>query len=141
MTDASVHPDELDPEYHHHGGFPEYGPASPGAGFGQFVATMRRLQDLAVAADPGDAVWDEAAERAAALVELLSPFEADEGKAPAGRTPGLPGMGSLLLPPWTVTGTAPTVLRCGGRLAGFTSGATPRCTAACCRCCLITCSA
>lgn len=40
---------------------------------------------------------------AAALVELLSPFEADEGKAPAGRTPGLPGMGSLLLPPWTVT--------------------------------------
>lgn len=39
MTDASVHPDELDPEYHHHGGFPEYGPASPGAGFGQFVAT------------------------------------------------------------------------------------------------------
>ncbi|WP_050173990.1 PaaI family thioesterase, partial [Mycobacterium tuberculosis] len=50
-----------------------------------------------------DAVWDEAAERAAALVELLSPFEADEGKAPAGRTPGLPGMGSLLLPPWTVT--------------------------------------
>lgn len=103
MTDASVHPDELDPEYHHHGGFPEYGPASPGAGFGQFVATMRRLQDLAVAADPGDAVWDEAAERAAALVELLSPFEADEGKAPAGRTPGLPGMGSLLLPPWTVT--------------------------------------
>lgn len=58
MTDASVHPDELDPEYHHHGGFPEYGPASPGAGFGQFVATMRRLQDLAVAADPGDAVWD-----------------------------------------------------------------------------------
>ncbi len=56
MTDASVHPDELDPEYHHHGGFPEYGPASPGAGFGQFVATMRRLQDLAVAADPGDAV-------------------------------------------------------------------------------------
>lgn len=25
MTDASVHPDELDPEYHHHGGFPEYG--------------------------------------------------------------------------------------------------------------------
>lgn len=61
MTDASVHPDELDPEYHHHGGFPEYGPASPGAGFGQFVATMRRLQDLAVAADPGDAVWDEAA--------------------------------------------------------------------------------
>lgn len=31
----------------------------PVRGFGQFVATMRRLQDLAVAADPGDAVWDE----------------------------------------------------------------------------------
>ena len=39
----------------------------------------------------------------AALVELLDPFEADEGAAPAGRTPGLPGMGSLLLPPWVLT--------------------------------------
>lgn len=51
---------------------------------------MRRLQDLAVSADPGDDVWDDAAERVAALVELLDPFEADEGAAPAGRTPACP---------------------------------------------------
>ncbi len=118
MTDYSfLRPEEIDPEYEHHGGFPEYGPASPGPGFGRFVATMRRLQDLAVSADPGDDVWDEAADRAAALVELLGPFEADEGKAPAGRTPDLPGMGSLLLPPWTLTQYGPD----GVELKGFFS--------------------
>lgn len=118
MTDYSfLRPEEIDPEYEHHGGFPEYGPASPGPGFGRFVATMRRLQDLAVSADPGDDVWDEAADRAAALVELLGLFEADEGKAPAGRTPDLPGMGSLLLPPWTLTRYGPD----GVELTGFFS--------------------
>jgi acyl-coenzyme A thioesterase PaaI-like protein len=106
VTVSEPNPTELDPEYEHHGGFPEYGQASPGPGFGRFVSAMRRLQDLSVSADPGqDAqdVWDDAADRAAALVELLGPIEADEGKAPAGRTPDLPGMGSLLLPPWTLT--------------------------------------
>jgi len=103
VTDATQDPIKLDPEYHHHGGFPEYGPASPGPGFGRFVTAMRRLQDLAVSADPDDAVWDDAADRAEALVELMGPFQAAEGKAPAGRTPGLPAMGSLLLPPWTLT--------------------------------------
>ena len=103
MTTTGPYPEDLDPEYEHHGGFPEYSLASPGPGFGRFVAGMRRLQDLAVSADPGDDVWDEAAGRVAALVELLAPFEADEGKSPAGRTPDLPGMGSLLLPPWTLT--------------------------------------
>ncbi|OMC42514.1 thioesterase [Mycobacterium sp. IS-2888] len=120
MTDAD--PKELDPEYEHHGGFPEYGPASPGAGFGRFVESMRRLQDLAVSADPGDGVWDDAADRAAALVELLGPFEADEGKAPAGRTPDLPGMGSLLLPPWTLTRYAPDGVEMTGYFTRFHVG-------------------
>lgn len=101
MTDPD--PRSQDPEYDHHGGFPEYGPASPGPGFGKFVATMRRLQDLAVSANPGDDVWDEAADRAADLLALLEPSEADPGLSPAGRTPDLPGMGSLLMPPWTLT--------------------------------------
>ena len=83
---------------------------------------MRRLQDLAVSADPGDAVWDDAADRAAALVELLGPFEADEGKAPAGRTPGLPGMGSLLLPPWTLTRYAPDGVEMTGYFTRFHVG-------------------
>jgi acyl-coenzyme A thioesterase PaaI-like protein len=115
-------PKELDPDYEHHGGFPEYGPASPGTGFGRFVAAMRRLQDLAVSADPGDDVWDDAADRVAALVELLGPFEADEGKAPAGRTPDLPGMGSLLLPPWTLTRYAPDGVEMTGHFSRFHVG-------------------
>ncbi|OBI22003.1 thioesterase [Mycobacterium sp. E2327] len=115
-------PKELDPEYEHHGGFPEYGPASPGPGFGRFVAAMRQLQDLAVSADPGDDVWDDAAERAAALVEVLGTFQAEEGKAPAGRTPDLPGMGSLLLPPWTLTRYAPDGVEMTGYFSRFHVG-------------------
>jgi acyl-coenzyme A thioesterase PaaI-like protein len=120
VTEAN--PKELDPEYEHHGGFPEYGPATPGPGFGQFVAAMRRLQDLAVSADPADSVWDDAADRAAALVELLAPFEADEGVAPAGRTPDLPGMGSLLLPPWTLTRYEPDGVEMTGHFTRFHVG-------------------
>jgi acyl-coenzyme A thioesterase PaaI-like protein len=115
-------PKQLDPEYEHHGGFPEYGPASPGPGFGRFVTAMRALQDLAVSADPGDDLWDEAADRVAALVQLLGPFEADEGRAPAGRTPDLPGMGSLLLPPWTLTKYAPDGVEMTGYFSRFHVG-------------------
>jgi acyl-coenzyme A thioesterase PaaI-like protein len=115
-------PTQVDPDYEHHGGFPEYGPATPGPGFGRFVAAMRRLQDLAVSADPRDDVWDEAADRASALVELLGPFEADEGKAPAGRTPDLPGMGSLLLPPWTLTRYQPDGVEMTGYFTRFHVG-------------------
>ena len=128
MTDASASPGQdpkdLDPDYEHHGGFPEYGPATPGPGFGRFVSAMRRLQDLAVSADPdGDAgVWDDAAERAAALADLLAPFQADEGEAPAGRTPDLPGMGSLLLPPWTLTRYAPDGVEMTGYFTRFHVG-------------------
>jgi acyl-coenzyme A thioesterase PaaI-like protein len=122
VTDAEPDPKDLDPEYEHHGGFPEYGPASPGPGFGRFVAAMRQLQDLAVSADPGDAVWDDAADRAAALTALLAPFQADEGKAPAGRAPDLPGMGSLLLPPWTLTRYAPDGVEMTGYFSRFHVG-------------------
>lgn len=127
MTQPAAEPDpkELDPEYDHHGGFPEYGPASPGPGFGRFVAAMRQLQDLAVSADPGpdgEDLWDQAADRAAALVALLGPFQADEGKAPAGRTPDLPGMGSLLLPPWTLTKYAPDGVEMTGYFSRFHVG-------------------
>ena len=125
MTNAERDPKELDPEYEHHGGFPEYGPASPGPGFGRFVAAMRRLQDLAVSADPGqdaEDVWDDAADHAAALVEVLAPFQAEEGKAPAGRTPDLPGMGSLLLPPWTLTRYDPDGVEMTGYFSRFHVG-------------------
>lgn len=123
MTDAAQDPKDLDPEYEHHGGFPEYGVASPGPGFGRFVAAMRRLQDLAVSADPDDDVWDDAADRVAALTELLGPFQAEvEGRAPAGRTPDLPGMGSLLLPPWTLTRYEPDGCEMRGHFTRFHVG-------------------
>ncbi len=92
-----------DPDYESHGGFPLYEPAEPGPGFARFVTAMRRLQDLAVSTDPDDDTWDSAAERAEELVKLLDPFQAPEGVAPAGRVPSMPGMGSLLLPAWTIT--------------------------------------
>jgi acyl-coenzyme A thioesterase PaaI-like protein len=123
VTDSDTDPKDLDPDYEHHGGFPEYGPASPGPGFGRFVEGMRRLQDLAVSADPGDELWDDAADRVAALVELLEPSQADgEGKAPAGRTPDLPGMGSLLLPPWMLTRYAPDGVEMRGHFTRFHVG-------------------
>ncbi|ATA29772.1 hypothetical protein MLM_3940 [Mycobacterium lepraemurium] len=86
------------------------------------MESMRRLQDLAVSADPGDDVWDDAAERVAALVELLDPYQADEGAAPAGRTPGLAGMGSLLLPPWVLTRYGPDGVEMTGHFSRFHVG-------------------
>jgi acyl-coenzyme A thioesterase PaaI-like protein len=92
-----------DPDYDQHGGFPVFEPASPGPGFGPFLASMRRLQDLAVSADPDSDTWVDAAARVEELVKLLDPFEAPEGVGPANRVPTLPGSGSLLMPPYRVT--------------------------------------
>lgn len=99
----SDEPETVDPDYGKHGGFPRYEAAKPGPGFARFVTAMRRLQDLAVSTDPDDDTWDSAAEQAEGLVKLLDPFQAPEGVAPAGRVPSLPGMGSLLMPPWKMT--------------------------------------
>jgi acyl-coenzyme A thioesterase PaaI-like protein len=63
---------------------------------------MRRLQDLAVSADPDSDTWVDAAARVEGLVALLEPFEAPEGVGPASRVPDLPGAGSLLMPPYEV---------------------------------------
>ena len=95
-------PDQVDPDYSRHGGFPKLEPADPGPEFGRFVAAMRRAQDLAVSADPDDQTWGAAADRAEELVNLLAPYEAAEGVGPAARTPSLPGGGSLLMPPFRV---------------------------------------
>src|SRR6516165_2978440 len=85
-----------------HGGFPVFEAADPGPGFGRFVESMRRLQDLAVSANPDSDTWDDAADRVEELVKLLGPFQAGEGVGPANRVPSLPGAGSLLMPPWFV---------------------------------------
>ncbi|WP_099023158.1 PaaI family thioesterase, partial [Mycolicibacterium palauense] len=91
-----------DPDYERHGGFPLFEPAHPGPGFGRFLAAMRRLQDLAVCADPDSDTWADVAERVEGVVDTLEPFQAGEGVGPANRVPDLPGAGSLLMPPWFV---------------------------------------
>lgn len=115
-------PEELDPDYEKHGGFPHYDVASPGPGFVRFVTAMRRLQDLAVSVDPDDDTWMEAADRAEQLVRLLEPFPAPEGVAPAGRVPSMPGMGSLLMPPWRITAFDPDGVTMRGQFSRFHVG-------------------
>ena len=38
---------------------------------------------------------------------MLRPYAAEEGRSPANRSIGLPGRGSLLMLPWTLTGLEP----------------------------------
>ncbi|MEN3220587.1 PaaI family thioesterase [Mycolicibacterium porcinum] len=95
--------DERPSVFEQHGGFPVFETADPGPGFARFLTAMRRAQDLAVSANPDSDTWDDAADRAEELVKLLSPYEAAEGVGPANRVPSLPGVGSLLMPPFTVS--------------------------------------
>lgn len=115
-------PDILDPEYQRHGGFPNYEFAEPGPGFHRFVAAVRRLQDLAVAADPPTEDWDGFADRVEDVVGALAGFEAPEGVGPAGRVPMAPGMGSLLLPPWRIRRFDPGGVELRGRFGRFYVG-------------------
>ncbi|OBI43685.1 thioesterase [Mycobacterium kyorinense] len=115
-------PESADPDYGKHGGFPRYEAADPGPGFARFVTAMRRLQDLAVSTDPDDDTWDSAAERAEELVKLLDPFQAPEGVAPAGRVPSMPGMGSLLMPPWTMSKFDPDGVEMRGQFSRYYVG-------------------
>jgi acyl-coenzyme A thioesterase PaaI-like protein len=94
-------------DYERHGGWPKITPAQVGPEFGEFVAAMRTLQDLAVSADAPDEVFREARDRANALIDLLEPFRAPEAQGPAGRAVELPGRGSLLLLPWRLVSAGP----------------------------------
>ena len=85
------------------GGFPDFESVEPAPGYGRFLAGMRRVQDLAVSADPDAQTWDAAADLVEKLVGELAPFEAAEGVGPANRVPSLPGSGSLLMPPYRIT--------------------------------------
>lgn len=112
----------MDPDYRKHGGFPDYELADPPDSFVRFVSAMRRLQDLAVSANPGEDDWDKAADRAEELVGLLAPYEAPEGVPPAGRSHKLPGMGSLLMPPWMLTRYAPDGVEMRGYFSRYYVG-------------------
>ncbi len=115
-------PRGTDPEYDQHGGFPLFEPVDPGPGFGRFLTSMRRLQDLAVSADPDPAVWNDVADRVEALVAILDPFEAPEGVGPANRVVELPGAGSLLMPPYHVTKFEPDVVEVSVQFSRFHVG-------------------
>lgn len=120
MRDAQ--PDDIDPDYASHGGFPDYAVVDPSPGFARYVTTMRRLLDLSVSTDPSDDTWDDAADRAEALVGLLEKYPAPEGVAPAGRAPSLAGMGSLLLPPWRISRFEPDGVSMTGSFSRFHVG-------------------
>jgi acyl-coenzyme A thioesterase PaaI-like protein len=83
---------------------------------------MRRLQDLAVSADPDGETWTEAAARVDALIELLTPFEAPEGVGPANRVPTIPGAGSLLMAPYVITSMEPDGVALTVRFSRFHVG-------------------
>jgi acyl-coenzyme A thioesterase PaaI-like protein len=90
------------------GGFPEIKPADHAPpGLGRFVAAMRRLQDLTVAAKPRSSLWTTAAQHVESACALLDGHQVPEGLAPAGRVVELPGLGHPLLPPWMVTESGP----------------------------------
>ncbi|GBF16042.1 hypothetical protein Br6_03435 [Rhodococcus sp. Br-6] len=90
----------VDDVHEHHGGFPVFTPVQAGANYGEFVESLRRLQDLAVSTHLPDDVVDDAIARVNALSDLLEPYRVPEGKSPAGFNRQLPGRGSLLLLPW-----------------------------------------
>jgi len=107
---------------HQAGGFPEYDDVDPPAGFIRFVTGMRKLQDLAVSVDPGETGWDDAARRVEELVGVLEGAQVPEGHAPAGRAPKLPGMGSVLLPPFITTRFGPDGVTMEGQFTRFHVG-------------------
>ncbi|MFY2786690.1 PaaI family thioesterase [Rhodococcus sp. MALMAid1271] len=98
MTD----PIELDREHDHHGGFPRFVPAQVGPEYGRLLEALRTVQDLAVSTSLPADVTEAAAGKAEELIELMAPHVVAEGHQTAGRVPGLPGRGSLLMLPWTI---------------------------------------
>ncbi|MBX7431952.1 PaaI family thioesterase [Mycobacterium sp. Y57] len=122
MSVPAGDPRSEDPDYDRHGGFPNFEPAQPGPGFGRFLASMRRVQDLAVSADPDADTWARAADLADELVALLGPFEAREGVGPANRVPSLPGAGSLLMPPYRVLRFEPAGVELEVQFSRFSVG-------------------
>lgn len=120
MSAEEADPRELDPDYDNHGGFPRFQVLDEPAGFGRFVTAMRRVQDLAVAADAPD--WNAAADRVDELIAYLAPHEKPGGMAPAGRVASLPGAGSVLMPPWQIRDFRPEGVEVGIRFSRFHVG-------------------
>lgn len=102
------------------GGFPRFQVLDEPPGFGRFVASMRRAQDLAVGADAPD--WNAAADRVEELIDYLAPHAKPGGMAPAGRVASLPGAGSVLMPPWRIRTFGPEGVDVGVRYSRYHVG-------------------
>lgn len=90
------------------GGFPDIKPVdAPQPELGEFVAALRRLQDLTVSTNPDPALWASAARLVEDACALIECHQAPETEAPGGRVLELPGLGHPLLPPWTVKESGP----------------------------------
>jgi acyl-coenzyme A thioesterase PaaI-like protein len=120
LDSAVLDPAVLDPDYDKHGGFPRFQVLDEPPGFGRFVAAMRRAQDLAVAADAPD--WNAAADRVEHVIAYLAPHEKPGGAAPAGRVAGLPGAGSVLMPPWQIRSFSPELVEVGVQYSRYHVG-------------------
>ncbi len=118
MTDPG--PGEVDPDREERGGFPRFQVLDEPAGFGRFVAAMRRAQDLAVSADAPD--WNVAADRVEDLIDYLAAHADPGGSAPAGRVATLPGAGSVLMPPWQIRDFGPDEVRVGVQFSRYHVG-------------------
>jgi acyl-coenzyme A thioesterase PaaI-like protein len=84
-------------------GFPDLKQVPVPPELDRFTTAVRRLQDLAVSVSPDGATWTSATEDLEKVCAALEQFQVPDGHAPAGRAPTLPGLGSPLLPPWTLT--------------------------------------
>lgn len=115
---------ERDGDYEHHGGFPVFAadPDDGGPDFGRLVEALRTVQDLAVSTAPPSDVLDRAADQAEALAALLAPHRVPEGRQPANRSMGLPGRGSLLMPPWRTEMSDATGVRSTGMFRRYHMG-------------------
>jgi acyl-coenzyme A thioesterase PaaI-like protein len=88
----------------------------------RFMAAMRRLQDIAVSANPAEQVWEDTAALIEGVCARLEEHSAPEGVAPAGRVIDLPGHGHPLMPPWQVVATGPREVTMSGHFSRFHVG-------------------
>jgi acyl-coenzyme A thioesterase PaaI-like protein len=102
--------------------FARVAPVEAAPEFARFMAAMRRLQDIAVSANPDETVWDDTAALVETVCARLEEHKAPEGTSPGGRATNLPGNGHPLMPPWQVVESSPDAVTMGGHFTRFHVG-------------------
>ena len=103
-------------------GFPELKHVPVPPELERFAAAVRRLQDLAVSINPDGDTFTTATKDLEQVCDALERFQVPDGHAPAGRAPTLPGLGSPLLPPWTLTSYGEDGVTMEGRFTRYHVG-------------------